>query len=47
VHAVAVTVLVVHVPVVQVVDVIGVHHRLVTTARPMGVAVMLGGAVDG
>jgi len=45
-HAVGL-VLAVDVPVVQVVDVIGVHHRLVSTPGAMGVAVGLGRLVLG
>jgi hypothetical protein len=45
VHAVAGHVLSVDMPVVQVVDVIGMHDRVVPTARAVGVTVCLGLAV--
>jgi len=41
-HSVAGHVLAVDVPVMQVVDVVGVHHGLVSAARAVGVAVCLG-----
>ncbi len=46
-HAVGGVVLAVHVPVVQVVDVVGVQHGVVAAAGTVGVLVGLGGAVFG